>query len=200
MSIAGTLLTAWTSWNLEEVVWSEVLLRGLEIMGMENFQKAKKLDIGMKHWEAGWDGKLGIVLGSTWELGLWFLGTGSNLPVWLLRVIGNSVDTWGVEWGGRQRGAGDTTGAAWSGIIYEEDAIETFPWADQRDKKGDRQGLAAVQTGAAFQMVLLHQNQLFKMNSMYGIWVKLQGWVGIAGPPAVCRGVPVVKTELYIYF
>lgn len=69
--------------------------------------------------------------------------------------------------GGGQRIPGDPRGAAWAGIIYEEDAIGTFPWADQRDKEGGRPGLAPVQTGAAFQMVLQHQNQLFKRNSMF---------------------------------
>lgn len=172
-------------------------------MGMLNFQKAKKLDIGMRSWKAiarssGWDGEMSIILGSTWELVLCILGTGSNLPVCLLRIIRNSTATWEAGQEGRQRVPGDTTWAAWAEIIYEEDVIGTFPWADQRDKEGRRQGLAAVQMGTAFQAVLLHQNQLFKMNSMYGIGVKLQGCVEIAAPPAVCRGVTVVKTKLYI--
>lgn len=64
-------------------------------------------------------------------------------------------------------GTGDPTGVAWAGIIYEENVIGTFPQADQRDKEGGRQGLAAVQTGAAFQVVLLHQNQVLKMISMF---------------------------------
>lgn len=53
----------------------------------------------------------------TWEPVLRGLGMGSNLTVWLLRNVRNSIGTWEVGWGERRRGPGDTAGAAWTGII-----------------------------------------------------------------------------------
>lgn len=182
------------------------VLRDLEVMGMENFQKVKKLDIDMRSWKAVqevlaemerwisfWDQPESLFCVS-WAQGLIYLCD-------YLGLLGTVQEHGRQDLKKSKEYQGTPQDLLELRLFMRKMLLEPSPEQIREKRKGEgKERLASVQTGAAFQMILLHQNQLFKMNRMYGIWVKLQGWVGIAAPPAVCRGVMVVKTKLYIYF
>lgn len=144
---------------------------------------------------------MSIILGSTWELFLWVLGTGSDLTLWLLRVIRNSTGTWKWDQGEGKEYQGTPEELLERGLFMRRMPLEPSPEQIRGTRKGEGQGWQLCRLGLLFKW-----SYCIKTSFLKGIACSEWHLSETAGLSWDCSSssslqrVKVVKTELYIYF